>query len=105
MPWANPNGYWLNARSINSHAPAQSGVYGLYKAELWIYIGESEDIRARLLQHLNGDNSCINREAPTQFTYELVPAGQRVARKDLLIFLIFLPLYRTLDIDTFLSRR
>ena len=85
MPWASPNGYWFNARSINANAPPESGVYGLYKGQQWIYIGESEDIRARLLQHLIGDNSCIGREGPTQFSYELVTAGQGVARQNLLV--------------------
>ncbi len=85
MPWANRNGYWFNVLSVNTNAPLQSGVYGLFKAQQWIYIGESQDIRARLLQHLNGDNSCINREAPTEFSYELVPAGQRGARQNFLI--------------------
>jgi len=65
-------------------APAQSGVYALHAVE-WIYVGESQNINARLLQHLNGDTPCINRMKPTSFCYELVPAFERIARQNALI--------------------
>jgi len=42
------------------------GVYGLLKSNQWVYIG-SGDIRQRLLDHLNGDNSCIVSEKPTHW--------------------------------------
>jgi len=38
----------------------------LYRPGVWIYVG-SGDLRARLLDHLNGDNSCITRQGPTNF--------------------------------------
>jgi excinuclease UvrABC nuclease subunit len=74
-----------NYASIVANAPAQSGVYALFKPGVWIYVGESGDIRARLLQHLNGDNPCITQNAPTGFQFELVAANQRVARQNQLI--------------------
>ena len=46
--------YQFERESIVLKAPESSGVYGLYSA-LWIYIGESDNIRARLLEHLAGD--------------------------------------------------
>ncbi len=86
MPWGNPNSYHFNAVSIIASVPAQSGVYALYNANQWIYIGESEDIRARLLQHVNGDNDCITRWAPPSISFELVPTqAGRVARQNQLI--------------------
>jgi len=55
-------------------------VYGLFKGNVWIYFGESGDVRARLLDHLaNETNACITRSAPTHFAYELVPG--ELARK------------------------
>ena len=81
MPWKNINGYAFTAGSILTNAPSQSGVYGIYNSRKWIYIGESGDIRARLLQHLKGDNKCISQWNPTHFSYELWPEHQRVARQ------------------------
>ena len=46
--------------------PNQYGVYGLFKTGNCIYVGKG-DIRSRLLDHLNGDNACITRHAPTHF--------------------------------------
>ncbi len=68
---------------ISVNAPSQSGVYAIWNSQGCVYIGESGDIRARLLQHLGGDNSCITRHAPTLFQFELV-AGEavRVARQN-----------------------
>ena len=49
--------YRFQHESIVLKAPESSGVYGLYSA-LWIFIGESDNIRAGLLEHLAGDNPC-----------------------------------------------
>lgn len=55
---------------IEGITPNQMGVYALYKTNRWIYVGRG-DIRARLLDHLNGDNACINREHPTHWVDEV----------------------------------
>jgi predicted GIY-YIG superfamily endonuclease len=83
----NQQGFVFNDASIRMNAPAQSGVYALYRADAWVYIGESENIRKRLLEHLNGvgDNAGILAARPTGFAFELWPAHQRVARQDALI--------------------
>ena len=49
--------YRFQRESILLNAPESSGVYGLFSA-LWIYIGEAENLRARLLEHLDGENPC-----------------------------------------------
>ncbi len=71
--------YHFQRESIVLNAPASSGVYGLYSA-LWIFIGEAEDIRARLLEHLAGDRPCINRHQPSGFAFELIPQENRLRR-------------------------
>jgi excinuclease UvrABC nuclease subunit len=72
--------------TILASVPAQSGDYAIYNRTSWIYVGESRNIRGRVLDHLNGDNSCITRNAPTGFQYELVAGqAQRVARQNQLI--------------------
>lgn len=55
---------------IETLNPNQLGVYGLFRQGQWIYIGKV-DIRQRLLDHLNGDNSCITRQTPTRFVAEV----------------------------------
>jgi hypothetical protein len=39
---------------------------------LWIYIGEADDLRERLMKHFDGDSPCIARYAPTRFVFELI---------------------------------
>lgn len=48
----------------------QYGVYGLYRADAWVYVGKG-DIRQRLLDHLAGDNFCIQRQKPTHWVDEV----------------------------------
>ncbi len=50
----------------------QRGVYGLIQVQkdgrAWIYIGRAEDIRERLLAHLNNeDDPCLDSHRPTHF--------------------------------------
>src|SRR5258708_3103854 len=82
MPITGPGGFVWTRESILANAPRASGVYVIYNRQTWIYIGESGDIQARLLQHYGGDNACITRHAPTGFDFELAVAAQRVARQD-----------------------
>ena len=59
-----------NRDSIMLNAPEGSGVYGLFSA-LWIYIGEAENMRERLLEHLSGNNSCTTHYQPSGFALSL----------------------------------
>lgn len=81
----NESWFLYNRSSIMGNAVNASGVYALFTPQAWIYFGESGDIGARLLEHLNGDNPCITRNAPTGFQYALYPANQRVARQNQMI--------------------
>lgn len=85
MPLKNNNSYRFTQSSITLNAPEKSGVYALYDSKRWFYIGESNNIRRRLLEHYSGDNACINRLKPTSFSFELVPANTRVQRQNQLI--------------------
>ena len=68
--------YTWDQESILRHAPEASGVYGLYNG-VWIHVGEAEDIRSRLLEHLAGDCPCISDYEPSGFAFELVaPKGR-----------------------------
>ncbi len=78
-------GFTYDHATVSSSSPTQSGVYAIYNAREYIYVGEGQDIRARLLAHLRGDNACITRNLPSGFAFELVAAHQRVPRQDALI--------------------
>src|SRR5437870_2847677 len=71
--------YRFERESIVTNAPEGSGIYGLYNA-VWIFVGEADNVRVRLLEHLAGDNPCINRYGPSGFAFELVPAQARHRR-------------------------
>lgn len=79
-----PSFSWNHA-SIVANAPHSSGVYAIFNPQKWIYVGESGDLQARLLEHFNGDNACITRNVPMGFQFEVVAANQRVARQNQLI--------------------
>jgi hypothetical protein len=76
--------YRFERGSVLLNAPESSGVYGLFSA-LWIYIGEAENLRARLLEHLDGDNPCIDHYQPSSFAFEFVSPTQRRRRHEELV--------------------
>jgi len=85
MPWMGVF-YIFTQETILRLAPAAPGVYLLWRRGAWIYVGETENIRERLLAFARGENECVSREMPTDFGYEMVPVGeQRTARHAALI--------------------
>lgn len=69
-----------NVMAIN---PNQIGVYGLFRQDAWVYVGKG-DIRQRLLDHLNGDNTCISREKPTHWVDEVTSGDPSIREKQLI---------------------
>ena len=86
MPFAETrySRYLFQRESILKNAPESSGVYGLFNA-FWIYIGEADNLRARLLQHLDGDDPCIVRFQPSGFAFEHAAPKERHRRHEQLI--------------------
>ncbi len=70
---------------IERYAPPSAGVYGLSNAREWIFVGESENIKAALLAHLQAANRAVADRSPTGFTFEVCSAHARFARQDRLI--------------------
>jgi len=85
MPFGNHGNRSFTAISIGNNAPPASGVYGLADARQWIYVGETADIRAELLKHLENPGAFLQEHPPSGFTFELTPAGQRIGRQNRLI--------------------
>jgi excinuclease UvrABC nuclease subunit len=78
----------FSAAGIVASAPRASGVYGIFNASEWIYVGEAGDMEARLLDHVNGNSdqsARIWRRNPTGFLCEPSPAQTRVLRERALI--------------------
>ena len=75
MAFRNQNGYAFNRASVLANAPNASGVYGIYRQGVWIYVGQSKDIQARLMQYINEREEVMyaSRNQPTGFTYDLGP--------------------------------
>ncbi len=60
----------------------QIGVYGLFKG-VWMYVGKG-DIRQCLLDNLNGDNSCITKQAPTSWVAVVTKGDPSEPEKELI---------------------
>jgi predicted GIY-YIG superfamily endonuclease len=82
MPFQNYIPRVFSTATIQRDAPGGSGVYGISNAKEWIYIGESDNIRASLLEHLQHTGSPVTARNPTGFTYELCHAYNRAGRRD-----------------------
>jgi hypothetical protein len=75
----------LTPTSIRNFAPIASGVYGVSNAREWIYIGETDDIRAALIAHLADYGTSVMIRKPTGFVFEVCERAHRSARQDRLI--------------------
>ena len=85
MPFENCAAHTFSLVSVQKNAPASSGVYGLSNAQEWILVGETDNIKATLLEHLRGTHTVPLERVPTGFTFELRAFYERVARQDRLI--------------------
>ena len=70
MPFVRQRPFTFTTDKIEAMAPRVMGVYGLFKGDTCVYVGRG-DIRARLLDHVNGDNPCITGQAPTHYVEEV----------------------------------
>ena len=75
----------LTAASVQIYAPAVSGVYGISNAQEWIYIGETDNIQAALMGHLQDWSAQVMKKHPTGFVCEVCDGLRRPARQDRLI--------------------
>jgi hypothetical protein len=77
--------YAFGYRAVQDKAPKMSGVYTIYTSQRWLYVGESEDVKESLFRHLNEPSACFARLGALSFSFEVVPAGERVARQQALV--------------------
>ena len=70
MPFDNDQPWVFDRQGIESFGASHTGVYAIYNAQEWIYLGRG-DIRQRLLEHFDGDIPSIATHAPTHFRAEV----------------------------------
>lgn len=85
----------FTAEAVERNAPARSGIYGIFNAHHWLFIGEADDIKAMLLAHLTESHAFLMAQHPKGFTYELCSRADRYQRQDNLI----------LELEPLLNRR
>jgi hypothetical protein len=81
MPFRNCFARTFKAAVVLREAPPYSGVYGLSNARGWLYVGEADNIRDRLLAHLEEPAAFGLHEAPAGFSFELASPSERIARQ------------------------
>jgi hypothetical protein len=68
MPFPQQSPIPFTESGIQSMNSGQAGCYGIFNSRGCIYVGQSDDIRLRLLQHLRGQSDqagCIWEYGPT----------------------------------------
>ena len=73
-------GFLLTRSSVMRNAPEESGVYGLYSHNRWVYIGHRSNIRKALLEYLSGQMPYVLQWQPSYFVFEPLPYRERIAR-------------------------
>ena len=84
MPFPRQTPKPFTRAAVLAFDPHQFGVYGLFRDSQWIYIGRG-NIRAGLLDLLNGANSFVARMHPTHWvsevTTDLVQRQEQLVRE------------------------
>ena len=60
-------------------APKASGVYSIFTAKRWVYVGESDDIQRSLFNRLNRPTACLQRYSPLSFSFAVALPSDRKA--------------------------
>ena len=64
MPFADCTAKSFTVPSVRKNAPELSGVYGLSNAREWLFVGQGNNIRAQLLEHLNEVDTALMTQKP-----------------------------------------
>ena len=85
MPFDQSAALSFTAVSVQRNVPACSGVYGLSNSREWIFIGETGDLQAALLQHLQERGTEVAASKPTGVCFERSAPAARFTRLQQLI--------------------
>ena len=85
MPFQNVGNRAFTETSIRKNAPAAPGVFGLSNAREWIYVGQSVNIQAELLELLDDPPPFFHEHVPAGFTFERSAAAKLIERQNQLV--------------------
>ncbi len=85
MPFEQLTPRFVYIGGIQMYAPGVSGVYGISNAREWIFVGETDDIRGALMEHLQNLNAPLMKREPVGFVFEVCDQAHRPARHDRLV--------------------
>ncbi len=85
MPFDRFAPHTFSLASVRKNAPPLSGVYGLSNAREWIFVGETDNIKATLIRHLQETHTPLLERGPTGFSFEVCVPYNRLARQERLI--------------------
>lgn len=57
--------------SVMLCVPEQPGVYIIYRHDLCLYVGESNDLQRRLVEHLNDPSHDMHAHRPTHVVFQI----------------------------------
>jgi hypothetical protein len=77
--------YMFTHRAVLEKAPKASGVYSIFTAKRWVYVGESDDIQRSLFNRLNKPTACLQRYSPLSFSFAVALPTEREAQLDAMI--------------------
>jgi hypothetical protein len=83
MPFPSQTPRVFTRASIEELNPNQTGVYGIFRQDAWIYVGRG-DLRDRLLSHVAGNNPAITVERPTHYV-TMVTTNDVVVERQLIL--------------------
>ena len=77
MPWLQPHSVPFTLIQISAHVPSEPGVYGLLDGDSCVYVGESWNLKARLLELATN----VSTTATLTLVYETCTEADLAARQ------------------------
>ena len=85
MPFPQQTALAFNKATVESLEDGKKGCYGLFQqaqtGRVWIYVGKADNMRKRLLEHVNGDNPCITKYRPSHFVTVLASNNENLEKQ------------------------
>jgi hypothetical protein len=86
MGWHGVGWFRFDESSINLNAPSAPGLYALIDGTTIVYIGETENLHKRLVEHCARLDDCFSQFVYLRFGYELhLARPARLARREELL--------------------
>lgn len=87
MPWTMTHGFKFTRKSITG-VPNESGVFGLYNEEGWVFIESCSNLQEALLRYLDKSLEYFWPDEPNSYTVKICDAAESEEKRDQLILLV-----------------